>query len=74
MVSSKLSKEIEKDDRACILRPSCDRVLKRIEYLPCAHMVSEIVVVYSFQIQEQFSHCRFVIFKSVYVNYQLLCV
>ena len=64
MVSSKLSKEIEKDDRACILRPSRDRVLKRIEYLPYAHkhhMVSEIVVVYNFQIQEQFSHCRFAV-------------
>ena len=39
MVSFELSKEIEKDvfrlapilSRACIMRPSCDRVLKRIE-------------------------------------------
>ena len=64
MVSSKLSEEIEKDDRARILRSSCDRVLQQIEYLPCAHkhhMVSEIVVVYNFQIQEQFSHCRFAV-------------
>ena len=61
MVSFELGKEIEKDvfrlvrnlSRACILRPSCDRVLKRIECLHCAykhHMVSEVVI-YSFQIQ-----------------------
>ena len=85
MVSFELSKEIEKDvfrllcnlSRACILRPSCDKVLKRIECLHCAHkhhMVSKIVVVYSFQIQEQFSHYLFAICESVYVNYQLLCV
>ena len=85
MVSFELSKEIEKDgfrrvrilSQACILRPSCDRVLRRIECLHCAHkhhMVSEIVVVYSFQIQEQFSHYLFAICESVYVNYQLLCV
>ena len=85
MVSFEPSKEIEKDgfrrvrilSRACILRPSCDRVLKRIECLHCAHkhhMVSEIVVVYSFQIQEQFLHYLFVVYESVYVNFQLLCV
>ena len=37
-------------------------------------MVSEIVVGYSFQIQEQFSHYPFTICESVYVNYQLFCV
>ena len=85
MVSFELGKEIEKDvfrfvcilSRACILCPSCDRVLKRIECLHCAHkhhMVSETVVVYSFQIQEQFSHYLFAICESVYVNYQLFWV
>ena len=85
MVSFELSKEIEKYVfrlvcillRACILCPSCDRVLKRIECLHCAHkhhMVSEVVVVYSFQVHQQFSRYLFAICESVYVNYHLLCV
>ena len=72
MVSFELGKEIEKDvfrlvrilSRTCILRPNCDRVLKRIESLYCAHkhhMVSEVVV-YSFRIQEQFSQYLFAIY------------
>ena len=71
-VSFELGKEIEKDvfrlmrilSRTCILRPNCDRVLKRIESLYCAHkhhMVSEVVV-YSFRIQEQFSQYLFAIY------------
>ena len=82
MVSFELNKEIEKDvfrlvrilSRACILLPSCDRVLKRIELCSQAPHGKRNSCVYSFQIQEQFSRYLVAICGSVCVNYQLFCV